>query len=211
MADENPRRRQPSTRARARGHTSLGRRLLGLLGLVVVVGGGLFLWRVQLSREAARGPEIPDREPAAVEPPATGDRSVVLVFPEWDALGYVTEPRQIPSRSRVDEDLLAVMRSLCAGPTVSGAVSALPAGTRPLAAFYDPEEHGVVLDFSAELVTRHPGGGASETATLTSILRTVALNFPDAEQCWILVEGAQVETLAGHVTLDQPFAPRRWL
>jgi hypothetical protein len=126
-------------------------------------------------------------------------------------MGYVSELRRVPSRSRIEEDLLTVMASLCAGPTVSGAVGALPRGTRPLSAFYDPEEHGVVLDFSEELVTRHPGGSASELATLTSILRTVALNFPEAESCWILVDGAQVETLAGHLTLDRPFRPRRWL
>jgi spore germination protein GerM len=119
--------------------------------------------------------------------------------------------RQIPSRARPEEDLLAVMKSLCAGPTISGAVSALPRGTRPLAAFYNPSERSVVLDFSTELVTNHPGGAASEVATLTSILRTVALNFPEADRCWILVDGAQVETLAGHLTLDRPFTPRRWL
>ena len=34
-----------------------------------------------------------------------GDRAVVLVFPEWDASGYVTEERQIPSRNRPGEDL----------------------------------------------------------------------------------------------------------
>ena len=48
-------------------------------------------------------------------------------------------------------------------------------------------------------------------ATLTTILRTVALNFPDTRSCVILVEGAQVETLAGHLDMARPFDPRRWL
>ena len=40
------------------------------------------------------------------------------------------------------------MQVLCEGPRISGAVSALPAGTRALAAFVDPDDQAVVLDFS---------------------------------------------------------------
>ena len=140
-----------------------------------------------------------------------GDRAVVLVFPEWDASGYVTEQRQIPSRDRPGEDLFGVMTVLCEGPNISGAISGLPRGTRALAAFVNPDDNSAVLDFSQELVTRHPGGSAAEVATLTSILRTVALNFPRTRSCVILVDGAQVETIGGHLDLVRSFDPRRWL
>lgn len=140
-----------------------------------------------------------------------GDRSVVLVFPEWDATGYVTEERQIISRDRSGEDLLNLMRELCQGPEISGSVSPFPDGTMANAAFFNPEDESVVLDFSQELVTGHPGGSSAEAATLTSILRTVALNFPETRSCVILVDGAQVETLAGHLNMGQAFDPRRWL
>jgi hypothetical protein len=150
-------------------------------------------------------------EGPAVEAPLAGDRAVVLVFPEWDASGFVTEERQITSRNRPGEDLLGLLSVLCEGPRISGAISAMPTGTRALAAFVDPEDQSVVLDFSSELVTGHPGGSRAEIATLTSILRTVALNFPGTRRCVILVEGAQVETLAGHLDMIKPFDPRRWL
>ena len=140
-----------------------------------------------------------------------GDRAVVLVYPEWDATGYVTEERQITSRDRSGEDLLNLMQQLCKGPMISGSVSPFPEGTVANAAFFNPEDESVVLDFSQELVTGHPGGSSAEAATLTSILRTVALNFPDTRSCRILVDGAQVETLAGHLNLGQAFDPRRWL
>jgi len=147
----------------------------------------------------------------AVDVPKAGDRAVVLVFPEWDASGYVTEERQIPSRDRSGEDLFGLLTVLCEGPRISGAISAMPQGTRALAAFVDPQDQSVVLDFSQELVTGHPGGSAAEVATLTSILRTVALNFPGTRSCVILIEGAQVETLAGNLDMIRPFDPRRWL
>jgi hypothetical protein len=200
-----PRRKPPG-----RGGGRTGRVLLWLLILAAVGGGSWFGWQ-RLQPQVDEGDfTITDQD---VQPatPAAGDRAVVLVFPEWDATGYVTEERQIPSRGRGGEDLLGLMRVLCQGPVISGAVSAFPEGTAAKGAFYNPDDSSVVLDFSKELVTGHPGGSAAEVATLTSILRTVALNFPDTRSCIILVDGSQVETLAGHLTMDRPFDPRRWL
>jgi len=180
--------------------------------LVLAVAAAAVGWWLGHRTDEAAQEEFPDvAEGAAVEAPLSGDRAVVLVFPEWDASGFVTEERQIPSRDRPGEDLLDLLSILCEGPRISGAVSAMPAGTRALAAFFDPKDQSVVLDFSRELVTEHPGGSAAEVATLTSILRTVALNFPGTRRCVILVEGAQVETLAGHLDMIRPFDPRRWL
>ncbi len=178
--------------------------------LLALVAGGWWYWQGDSVGPATPGFEL-DAVPEGDTSEPAGDRAVTLVFPEWDASGYVTEQRQIPSRDRAGEDLMGLLGLLCAGPRVSGAVSALPGGTRPLAAFYDPQDGAVVLDFSQELVTGHPGGSTAEAATLTSILRTVALNFPGTRSCVILVEGGPVETLAGHIALIEPFDPRRWL
>jgi len=205
-------RRRPSTRRPKDSRRNRAGRFAFWLVLLVVLGGGGWLAKITLLDDDGVVAEFAavDFTDAGSEIPA-GDRAVVLVFPEWDATGYVTEERSIPSRDRVGEDLLGLMQVLCEGPRISGAVSAFPEGTVAKAAFYDPQKFSVVLDFSQEIVTGHPGGATAENATITSILRTVALNFPEAERCWILVDGAQVETLAGHLALDRPFSPRRWL
>ncbi len=179
--------------------------ILGFAGL----GGKWYLSTMSDTEEPAGFNSFVVEETSATS--LMGDRSVVLVYPEWDATGYVTEERQIISRDRAGEDLLNLMRLLCAGPNISGSVSPFPQGTVANAAFYNPEDQSVVLDFSMELVTGHPGGSTAEAATLTSILRTVALNFPNTRSCVILVDGSQVETLAGNVNLEQAFDPRRWL
>lgn len=184
-------------------------RFLWVIVLLAVAGGGWWFLKPDLEET---GDEFSDLGTGAlVDATVAGDRAVVLVFPEWDASGYVTEERQIPSRDRPGEDLLVLLKDLCEGPRISGAISALPEGTRALAAFVNPEDQSAVLDFSQELVTGHPGGSAAEAATLTSILRTVALNFPGTRRCVILIEGAQVETLAGNLDMVRPFDPRRWL
>ena len=216
MSDEKSGQRSRPTVRRARppkkkpkpGKRATGR-FLWVVVLLAVVGGAW--WFLKPGTEDP-GDEFADLGDGLVtDATLAGDRAVVLVFPEWDASGYVTEERQIPSRNRPGEDLLVLLSTLCEGPKISGAISAMPEGTRALAAFVNPEDQSAVLDFSQELVTGHPGGSAAEAATLTSILRTVALNFPGTRSCVILVEGAQVETLAGNLDMIRPFDPRRWL
>ena len=212
MTEERPR-QKPRTSVRRQGSprkksSSNGR----LLWAVVIVTVAASCW--WFLRPDGDGPDDDFADlgtPAVVDATLSGDRAVVLVFPEWDATGYVTEERQIPSRDRQGEDLFGLISVLCEGPRISGAISALPKGTSTLAAFVNPKDQSVVLDFSQDLVTGHPGGSAAEVATLTSILRTVALNFPGTRSCVILVEGAQVETLAGNLDMVRPFDPRRWL
>jgi spore germination protein GerM len=213
MTDTGQSPREPD-RPRRPGRSGGGRRREGLpfvWGLVaivlIVIAGWLLVQQAQRGRQEQR--ELAPED--FVSEAGGGDRAVVLIFPAWDASSYVREERRLPSRDRLEEDLLSLMGALCDGPAVRGAASAMPAGTRALGAFYDESEGAVVLDFSRQLVTNHPGGSAAETATLTSILRSVALNFPAVRSCQILVEGAQSETLGGHLSLEQPFDPRRWL
>ncbi len=204
-------RRRPSTRRPKKKKPGFPWRLLvwGVLLMAAGLGGNWYVQRMDATEDSSAFDTFVSSDDLMET--TMGDRSVVLVFPEWDATGYVTEERQISSRDRSGEDLLNLMRQLCLGPKISGSVSPIPEGTIAKAAFYNPEDESVVLDFSEELVTGHPGGSAAEAATLTSILRTVALNFPGTRSCTILVDGSQVETLAGHLNLEQNFDPRRWL
>jgi len=205
--------RPPSTDRDRRRH----RRRSGTLpwpfwvGLLLLAAASAW-FMLQLGSDTGGGPIVLEvQDEIDTSETMAGDRAVILVFPEWDASGYVSERRRIPSRGRPEEDLLALMNELCEGPARSGAVSALPERTRILAAFLDHDGQSAIIDFSADLVVRHPGGSAAESATLTSILRTVALNYPAMRTCRILVDGDEAETLGGHLTLDQVYDLRRWL
>ncbi len=177
---------------------------------VVLVVGLAALWLFLprgVPREAA-----PESAPTVLEQEA-GARAVVLAFPNHDGTGWVQEERHLPGYGgpHLEESLLAVLGALCDGPRLGGAISPMPAGARPLSAFYDDRDGTAIVDFSPELVTAHVGGSAAELATLTAILRTIALNFPEVRTCRILVAGDEIQTLAGNVAMDRPFEPRRWL
>lgn len=60
----------------------------------------------------------------------------------------------------------------------------------------------VVLDFSSELATHHPGGVLRELATVQGVANTVTSNVPGVARVRILVDGAERETLAGHISLE---------
>lgn len=140
----------------------------------------------------------------------TGSRGAVLYLAAAGGMGTVTVDLVLPARDRREDEIRDVLTELAAATVPDGAVQALPEGTGVRGVFLDAASGHVVVDFTSALVTGHPGGVASEQATLRSLLRTLAFNFPDLRTCTLLVDGAQVATLAGHVRADAPFVLGRW-
>ncbi len=184
---------------------------LGGRGLAVIAGaalGLLFVIMWLMMRNPA--PPVPEEtktaEPRAVE----GSRAVTLYFANADEPAIYSETREVAVGRRFDEQVRQVMEALIAGPSEDKGVSAIPAGTTVLAVAFDPDSATLYLDFSAELVAAHPGGSAAEYCTVAVIVRTIGENFPEAQSVQILVDGSQVDTIAGHIRADAPFVVRDW-
>jgi hypothetical protein len=81
----------------------------------------------------------------------------------------------------------------------------IPRGTRLHEAYLD-DQSTAYLDFSRELSDAHIGGTTAELLTIQAILQTIHANFSDQiQQVQILIEGQEVDTLAGHVDISTPF------
>jgi hypothetical protein len=52
--------------------------------------------------------------------------------------------------------------------------------------------------------TAHPGGALDELLTVYSVVNAVTTNLPAVRAVQILVDGHEVDTLAGHVDLRRP-------
>lgn len=181
-----------------------------LAALVAALGAVAAFMGWYLSRGSVESlPALPGG--AAADPAEwTGSRGVVIYHAAADGRGVVAEELVLPVRDRVEQEVADVLTALCAAVPPEGAVQAIPVGVEVRSVFLDRDSGHAVVDVSAALVTGHPGGVAAEQATLRSVLRTLAVNFPELRTCSLLVDGAQVTTLAGHVRADDPFVLGRW-
>jgi len=84
-------------------------------------------------------------------------------------------------------------------------VSAIPRGTT-LRAVFITKSGDAYVDLSREARTAHPGGTVNELLTVYTIVNALTVNLPAVHSVQILVDGKEVETLAGHVDLRQPLA-----
>jgi spore germination protein GerM len=82
-------------------------------------------------------------------------------------------------------------------------VTAIPEGTR-LRAIYVDSDGEAFVDLSREVSTAHPGGALDELLTVYSVVNAVTTNLPAVRAVQILVDGHEVDTLAGHVDLRRP-------
>lgn len=118
--------------------------------------------------------------------------------------GEVTygEGAQEQARRLVEAQLLEAPKPL---------TSPVPAGTRLRALYVTASGHAFV-DLSPEVRSGHPGGALSELLTVYAIVNVLTTNLPAITAVQILVDGREVDTLAGHVDLRRPLAARLpWL
>lgn len=82
-------------------------------------------------------------------------------------------------------------------------VQVVPKGTK-LRAFYITERGDAFVDLSGEVVTAHPGGSLTELLTIYSLVNAITTNLPAVQRVQLLVEGKEVDTIAGHVDVRRP-------
>jgi spore germination protein GerM len=80
---------------------------------------------------------------------------------------------------------------------------AIPPGTVLRNVFVLPSGDAFV-DLSQEARTAHTGGSIDELFSVFTIVNAVTTNLPAIKRVQILVEGREVDTLAGHIDLRQP-------
>jgi spore germination protein GerM len=117
-----------------------------------------------------------------------------------DAL--VLERRRVPPNQTPIDRLRGSLQELIAGPRDS-ALRTLPAEVKIREVFID-DQGTAYVDFSEALSQTHPGGPWAEMLTLRSIMQTLVANVPAIKRVQILIEGREVETLAGHLDIRRP-------
>jgi len=133
-------------------------------------------------------------------------RKVDLFFLRDEDEQLVREGREIVANAASPAaEARSILLELIRGSN-AGLLSALPAETK-LIQVYITKEGTAYVDLSREFVDRHPSGSSAEIATVYAVVDSLAANLKTVKKVFILVEGEERETLAGHLALDRPIAP----
>ena len=182
-------------------------RLLVIWGITLVAVAiclGVTLYLIQRSKQTV----IPIAPPP---PPAAAHPSEMLPEPQGlnifllDATAMMLVPVKIERRlhRELTERLNQVVTALIQ-ETPPNFRNTIPRGTG-LNEVYIDSQQTAYLDFSSHLTDGHIGGTTAEFLTVTAILKTVFDAFPDeVKQIQILIDGKEIETIAGHLNLSQP-------
>lgn len=173
--------------------------LVILLGALVAVGlsGALAWWLPRLLRpQATLGPA-----PAPTPQPGATIRATLYYVSE-DGLRLVGVARDVPFGQGVDGQARLLVEAQLA-PAPEPFAQAIPQGTS-LRDLYVLPNGDAFVDLSAEARSAHPGGSIAELFSVFAIVNAVTANLPAIKRVQILVDGREVDTLAGHVDLRHP-------
>jgi hypothetical protein len=170
--------------------------------LAVVLGWILFvgLPRWTAPRQAAAPAPASSSSQQTEEP--TRKIRARLYYMTADALRLQGADREVEFGEGTLEQARHLIESLLE-PAPESLISPLPAGTR-LRGVYVTENGTVFVDLSEEAASGQRGGILEEELAVYSVVNTLADNLPAVKAVQVLVNGREVDTLAGHVDLRHP-------
>ncbi len=170
--------------------------------LVSMIGGG-----DSESTEPQSASAADTANPAATSTTVDPSRKIAaqIFYVADHGRGLVGLEREVPFAANAADQAREIVRTQIAAPE-SPLVSAIPSGTALRALFLTPRGEAYV-DLSSEVSTGHPGGSIAELLTVYAIVHALTANLPAVTSVQILVDGREVDTLAGHVNLRRPFSP----
>jgi spore germination protein GerM len=176
---------------------------IGAAAAVAALIGALMFWRSPrlTSRATTRAAAAPS--PSAPAPPGRKIKARLFYVAD-DGRQLTSVERDIAYGEGTVEQAREIVAAQIA-PVIEPLVSAVPAGTALRAVFLTQSGEAYV-DLSREVMTAHPGGTQNELLTVYTIVNALTVNLPAVTAVQLLVDGKEVDTLAGHIDLRQPLA-----
>jgi hypothetical protein len=177
-----------------------------LIGIMAVgLGWALMAGLARVLRDtqpAARSDAAPSNAPAPATP-AVPRIKATLFFGSGDGRGLVRLEQEIPLAEGTVAQARALVEAQLATTPAAPLVRTVPEGTK-LRGLYVSEKNEAFVDLDATVRDKHPGGSMTELLTVYTIVNAITTNLPDVQSVQILIDGHEVDTLAGHVDLRRP-------
>jgi hypothetical protein len=171
--------------------------LFAIAGLVVVPR-----WLAPATVEVPRADEATGAE-------ATGRIRASLFYVAEDGLHLTAVDADVPYGASPSDQARALVEAQML-PAPAPLAQAIAEGTKVRQIFVT-EDGTAFVDLSKEAVANHRGGSLDELFAVYAIVNAVTVNLPAVKGVQILIEGQEVDTLAGHVDLRHPLSKNlRW-
>jgi spore germination protein GerM len=177
---------------------AIGTATVAALLLVYMMFVWLPRWTTRATTRASAAPS-----PAAPAPPGRKIKARLFYVAE-DGISLTGVERDVAYGEGALEQAREIVAAQIA-PVVEPLVSAVPPGTA-LRAVFLTESGDAYVDLSREIVSAHPGGTINELLTIYTIVNALTVNLPAVTGVQVLVDGKEVDTLAGHIDLRRPLA-----
>jgi len=125
-----------------------------------------------------------------------------LYFADRDNYYLMSEQRVVTHSADSVAYARSIVEALIKGPQTS-LVRTIAADT-DLRAIYIIPDGVCYVDLSQAVGKNHPGGCNSELLTIYSMVNSLILNVPEIKRVKLLIDGKEVQTLAGHIDLVFP-------
>lgn len=168
-----------------------------IIALALILSGAAIYWMLDADTEDSHVIDSRQEEQESI---------VHLYFGDQQAAFLVPEARPIFQGPDAESKGRAIVEALIRGPE-GPLLETLPAGTR----LRNFSLQGAVafVDLNEAVQRNHPGGSASELLTVYSLVNSLVENIEGIESVKILIDGKQVNTLAGHMDLGEAIPMNR--
>ena len=154
-------------------------------------------------RRAARPAGVTSAASSSQAPAPTGRKiTATLYYVSEDGMTLVGVQREVPFGEPVVEQARRIIE-VQLGAAPAPLASAVPEGTT-LRALFLSDRGDAFVDVSSQATARHSGGALDELFTVYALVDALTVNLPAISRVQILVDGKEVDTLAGHVDLRHP-------
>jgi germination protein M len=178
---------------------------LGALAVVLLVLAVVF-FRSGGEEKIRHSLDEPPQELDNISEEALQTRSITLYFLSGDDNFLHPEKREILDHSSIVHQAIQSIEELLKG-SKNGLLSPFPEGTE-LREFFITRGGVAYVDFSSEIREEHLSGSSAEMGTVFAVVNTLTYNFKSIKRVFILIDGTERETLAGHIDLSRPLLPR---
>ncbi|MCA1583249.1 MAG: GerMN domain-containing protein [Acidobacteria bacterium] len=152
----------------------------------------------------------PTAPASPADPPAVPRIRATLFFASENGQQLVPVAREVPLAEGVVAQARAIVEAQISEPPPEPLASTIPSGTT-LRGIYLSEANEMFVDLEGTIRNKHPGGSMNEIFTVYTIVNAVTVNLPDVPQVQLLIDGREVDTLAGHVDLRRPLRKNEML